>query len=783
MAINDRLAYKAILAPIAGGKKEKPGRGKPKGAPSFKLTVYQRRQLLDLITVSAKDLGLLPVPRPETITRPSKPPGGAKLSPKMKIIQEYLQLQAIPSASPIDMMDKLARIDDAALLQYMHDAHKTLSAYSLRNSIKENRKEINKLTEDFGVSISKFLVRPAFGILHLDRLRFTPLSVKEGEFLYSLPLTPGEEVTLTQKDWSKVKREFTEIVNSELEKTITTQRTESQELSESTMNQLQFGAELGAQFQGSGTIGVVSLSGQASTTLRTSSTKTTNEAIKNTQQLTESAASRSKQEHKTTFQVSSEIGAETESKRIIRNPNRTHAVRYDFFRYMREWRVDLERYGARLTMDVMVKDPGKQLRSEYERRAELEEKAYGAFQPNCTADQIDESNLPPGVSPRPASESKSQTGSYNPGISTLVSGITEKSTTQSKQFDIPQGYAVTTVTVTKTSGNGEAHLAGNYVGQTGPTITVQINCKVPVTWGVSLLVGPYPDPGDVGYSVTLTADPTRESMDAWESGVVQAMNEQARQQANSERAQAQALLDVLLRRTREIPTLELRKDERYEIMAGVFKQLLPPGISSQSAGQDTVRFLHEAFEWENMTYYLYPYFWADIEKALEIDHPDMLRRNFLKSGWARVLIPIRHQYEEKVLNYSYSYDVAGTAPSEMRTVAQQIFDDTQERLDYQPVSESQAKDSFDLLDTWYQFTPTDGLQIIANFLAPDVAEPVLAQELKDAQAQRALTNRALEATALTRELIAKHIEELPEDSHITLARDSEGDQIELKESE
>ena len=40
------------------------------------------------------------------------------------------------------------------------------------------------------------------GYLHLERLNFTPIGYERGELVYSLPLTPGETVRLSHREWS-----------------------------------------------------------------------------------------------------------------------------------------------------------------------------------------------------------------------------------------------------------------------------------------------------------------------------------------------------------------------------------------------------------------------------------------------------------------------------------------------------------------------------------------------------------------------------------------------------
>ncbi len=68
-----------------------------------------------------------------------------------------------------------------------------------------------------------------------------------------------------------------------------------------------------------------------------------------------------------------------------------------------------------------------------------------------------------------------------------------------------------------------------------------------------------------------------------------------------------------------------------------------------------IRFLQQAFEWENMTYLFYPYFYGRpetwVEKVGIRSSADPKFEEFLKSGAARVQIPVRPGFKEAVNHY------------------------------------------------------------------------------------------------------------------------------------
>jgi hypothetical protein len=65
-----------------------------------------------------------------------------------------------------------------------------------------------------------------------------------------------------------------------------------------------------------------------------------------------------------------------------------------------------------------------------------------------------------------------------------------------------------------------------------------------------------------------------------------------------------------------------------------------------------VQFFEQAFEWEQMTYLFYPYFWgrkAHWVKTMGLDDPDPLFTTFLTAGSCRVVVPVPVAYVDAVL--------------------------------------------------------------------------------------------------------------------------------------
>jgi hypothetical protein len=67
-----------------------------------------------------------------------------------------------------------------------------------------------------------------------------------------------------------------------------------------------------------------------------------------------------------------------------------------------------------------------------------------------------------------------------------------------------------------------------------------------------------------------------------------------------------------------------------------------------------IEFLEQAFEWSNLQYVAYPYYWAasgDWMTLLSIEDPAPKVREFLRSGAVRMVVPVRPDMTKSVLFY------------------------------------------------------------------------------------------------------------------------------------
>lgn len=67
-----------------------------------------------------------------------------------------------------------------------------------------------------------------------------------------------------------------------------------------------------------------------------------------------------------------------------------------------------------------------------------------------------------------------------------------------------------------------------------------------------------------------------------------------------------------------------------------------------------MRFFEQAFEWEHLVYFFYPYFWGwktGWRNRMLLDDEDPAFGDFLRAGAARVVFPVRPGFEAAVVHY------------------------------------------------------------------------------------------------------------------------------------
>ncbi len=161
------------------------------------------------------------------------------------------------------------------------------------------------------------------------------------------------------------------------------------------------------------------------------------------------------------------------------------------------------------------------------------------------------------------------------------------------------------------------------------------------------------------YDKVMTAH--RKAVAAYEEKVAAAKIQQAAYGASQSATNRQIELEQLKRGCLVIWTREQLDD------ASGITEDDPPEIDPTAAAEQAERmlFLEEAFEWENMTYRFYPYFWGRESTWVErqgMTSDDPLFERFLRAGAARVTVPVRPAFAGAVLYYQLTGEIWSGGP-------------------------------------------------------------------------------------------------------------------------
>ena len=556
----------------------------------------------------------------------------------------------------------------------------------------------DETTAVLGLAFSQQQAIAPVGRLHLERLEMSPAGIEKGELVFTIPIAPSETITVSHKEWSTSSEEYSSLVTDSFESYSEKGVAEKTDVSMASENESQhsnsftFGASVSGGYAG---VTVSTNLGLSSSSQDRGSVK---QSATRNKEVTAKASARSRQEHKVSVKLETKKGVEDSSFRTITNPHDDRALRIDFSRMMRKWRTDLLRYGLRLTFDIVVPNPGERLWDQYRKLEALEAQLRQPMDFTLKPDDLTDTNwltyatqYQADVEPPPPA-SLALTASRS--MSNPSGGI------ESFEFVAPEGYLLGS----KLSGRGI------YTGAPGPDslafavdlISYQ-SLPTPISGGggftVKLTGGLFGAPrstvfaayaGGMVVSVELeaVAHRTQTLFDAWRVKAWAAIQQAAAQGYGATIARLQARRDELSALLTGKDTLTLRRMEREELLHAAVEWLIGPGFTSAPkdvaavvtkilAGEDQadpdaaggtdltsvsqkewgvvlsfgefVKFIHQAVEWENLLYFLYPYFWGSANLAREkllFDHPDPNHRDFLRAGFARLVLPIRPGFEQ-----------------------------------------------------------------------------------------------------------------------------------------
>jgi hypothetical protein len=561
--------------------------------------------------------------------------------------------------------------------------------------------------------LDRFKVEPV-GRLHLERIEMTPVGIEHGELVHSVPLTPQETVNITHREWSTTTQTFENIVSDSLSGYSETGVIDKTDISQATTNEsrqqssLDVNGNVSASYSGGG-FSVTASTGIDYNT-KSDDFKSVKDSLAHSVAVTRTASSRTRKDHRTSFQVSSVAGAENLAVQVLTNPT-TAAIRVDYYQLMRKWKVDLIRYGLRMTYDIVVPNPGNDLAAKVTELYVLNQQIAQGYRFALQLTDINTGNWAGyeqaygvTVDPPPADPFQTmQTGSLQTSI--------DKFAFVPIEIDIPDGYAVTGghfhAQVHLGDGDfGSGHRAQiNLTGENpGPTTSPrdaagQFTAKdgiLEVELTASTIVGRkghvslmcnYYNVESGGYVLNIQASPTAEAVAAWQAKVWGQLREADQAAYDANLRQLNDRKSTLQNDLSLFDALTLRRMEREEIMKCVLQWLFGPSFQLQSGSLDTIldnpqstifqagdtgawqtilqygeyiKFIHNAIEWENVLFFPYPYFWDASSRwpfKLFLVHPDPEHRSFLRAGCARVVLTIRPGFEQSFAQFMENYSL------------------------------------------------------------------------------------------------------------------------------
>jgi hypothetical protein len=540
------------------------------------------------------------------------------------------------------------------------------------------------------------------GLLHLERIEMAPTGIERGELLATIPLGPGEKTSVVQKEWSATNEEFSTIVTDSLESYSEKGAAEKSDLAEASESQSKHSQQLGLEASVSGSYGVVSFSASSKFDLSSSVEESQKVSRAHSEEITSKASSRVRKERKVTIQTSSVSGSEEVTTRTLENPSKNAPLRVDYYSLMRKWRVRLIQYGLRLTYDIAIPEPGATLRGLFAEIEDLDTQLTQPFEFALRPDEITRENYQQKAADFGASVPAPPMDVIRQRLGGEAGGLGELGEDESFHYGqidvpIPDGYRVNRVALDAILGNVDSDPPRHFVvfgaGEPPGLGEHRVNFYWDLTsmpdflkdrTGRQQIVYQLQNIDTAAVTFSLDFVPTEEAMAVWRFAVWQALHDvqrdayYAHQQALAQ--QRQALVDQLS----AVDTLTLRREEREEITKGVLRWLLGPAFDFMPASvvalfaadphgrygmsftanklgidtkgwatmfryQEMVKFIQEAIEWENLLYFLYPYFWdvpAAWDFVRDLEHPDPTRQSFVRAGSARVVLTIRPGYEE-----------------------------------------------------------------------------------------------------------------------------------------
>jgi hypothetical protein len=503
---------------------------------------------------------------------------------------------------------------------------------------------------DQGQDLLLTLIQSEIGYLFLDRTRIRPKGFAVGEHIYSLSLTPAEEVTLEQKTYSKrtvtmeEANESEQTLDLELASTLTSELNESMDRTQTLTDKWGLSAShtgsykspefYWGSFNASHTVGYTK-------DVTSASSETARRSLKDTQSTSSKISAKYRSLHKTTFSLKTETGFETSSKRVIRNPNRFTPVDYHFFKILRVVELARERYGTLLCWAPYIKDPAAQFFSRLkagkaqiiaDAESKLPEEPQAPVKPGGPQTQTQRQS-----SDQVEADKWGWTGDMSADF-TLSIAIPQGWSWDRNTADVTGSLKTSTVNVSK--GVSASVVGDPWVEDGQLKVIVHVGCKTSY------------DRGDVGKSshiyLMVSATFTQTSSDpVADANYNTAFADYVTRHKDWEDSVAKARADAATAADTWEQTMLDGSNPVNELVNRLITEHFAIDVRDEGAEIDLWQ---RIFQWDGASYVLFPGWWSDQPIRDPLGDPG----SFFNASWARLFLPIREGMETTALRWIYS---------------------------------------------------------------------------------------------------------------------------------
>ncbi len=302
-------------------------------------------------------------------------------------------------------------------------------------------------------------------------------------------------------------------------------------------------------------------------------------------------------------------------------------------------------------------------------------------------------------------------------------------------FEVPAGYklsnaeAIATLDIWETLTWGFEWLNGHTTGNLLTRVIKGDLADLKDRWGAMSATYSYTGVSFGSLTLLLTFGRKLETLQTWQQAAWVAIKNSAEARYHEQLARVQEERDKLWHLLNGKDTLSLRRLEREELLRLVMQWLLGPDFPVVSSAGDGVwlpapvyetmnkllanerdfitttkeplpptfnptfsgitedawfealgfgefvKFIHQAVEWENLMYFLYPYFWGSEtlgRDKLLFEHSDPEHERFLRAGYARIVLTVRPGFEEEFTNLIETGTLSQNPTSPYIPIAQEI---------------------------------------------------------------------------------------------------------------